>query len=1354
MVSQSFIATYQPAAVRTPTEAFPISGIASCLVSTETALLTLLIPARLKEGPVTCRIRVRARVVPVLRAGLLIGTDNMMPERMSVNMDTRRLEFKGHRGAEAPLRAVRKPHAHPPLTLLSADEVVVPPGCDYRVPFRIKGSGTTLLRKDRDYIFEPSHPQVSFYAAILAYDSQYVIAHNCTGRPYRLSRNTPLGTIQVVPLTEVYFGEGSHEAALEGGSQASQDTALHPSSEDPQELTPLGITVAGAPHERQRLTQVTEEFAAVWENDGKLVDIPEAYWMTVPLKAGAQFPKHARSYPYGPEARKEVDQTMDLLQASGKVSWSKTHTPSAYPLFVTYREVEKDGRLVRKPRVVVDIRKLNEITEPDVYPVQQQEDLLRRVARKRVLSVFDAASFFYQWRVHPHHRNRMAVISHRGQEVFNVAIMGYVNSIAYVGRQMANILRGCEDMCVVYVDDIIVFSDTFSDHIHHLRLIFNRLRAYRITLSPSKTFLGFTSVVILGQKVTSLGLTTTPERIRALLAWTFPANHKQLESYLGAVGFLRQFIPGYARIAKPLEDYKTLLLKESPALAGAKRRNFSLKRDLLEATDKERAAFEELQAILKQGLFLHHQDPALPLFINVDASKEYGFGAVLYHARSDWAGYRTQDYSTPPPKSKMLPILFLSRQLQGGELRFHPTDMELACIVWTLRKTKAFVDLSPRTVIYTDHVSNTYLAHQSVQQASMGGYNMRLTLGAILIRSFPNVEVRYIRGADNTLADALSRLPGAPGDDGIRSTTDPGTAALHGSPAGAAYAVTRSHARQSPPAQAPSAGGPPGSGPGQEPGDDDQGLPALVRLELPDATEDKSYSESEVTIDEDLKGRLIKGYEADPKWRAIIEQLHQARQRLGNNLPEYPYQLHEDDLLWQHYPQIRLCIPRSLEKEIFELCHTPAHLGYHRTLQRMQAYCIPRGSRKLKEFIAACPQCLSNRTRRHKPHGALQPILDPFIPFHTLCIDIVMGLPDGKYDAFMSVTDKATKRCTFIPGRTTWSAEDWGAALDTRLAEGDWGTPRKIISDRDPKFLASVWKTLWQQRQVKLAYTTAYHPQADGQSERTNQVAEIALRNWLPYLPSPYDWQLALPHIQAVLNSSVHSATQTSPHRLMYGMELPAAEGPFADPRLRGPGLGRVAINYDASIAVADAITAMVKHYDSRHKPVYFNEGDKVMLRLHRGYNIPSTRTFPKVSVQYAGPFEVKRRVTPLAYELALPANMKVHPVVSVAHLEPAPKEDPYARVPDPPGPIRLEDGTDDNYEIEAIQNVRLVRRGSRTIKVYTVRWKGYGPEADSEYLEDDLPNAKELIEEFEAARKADRRSKTALQRYIPQENR
>ncbi|KAF4230451.1 hypothetical protein CNMCM8980_003254 [Aspergillus fumigatiaffinis] len=86
-----------------------------------------------------------------------------------------------------------------------------------------------------------------------------------------------------------------------------------------------------------------------------------------------------------------------------------------------------------------------------------------------------------------------------------------------------------------------------------------------------------------------------------------------------------------------------------------------------------------------------------------------------------------------------------------------------------------------------------------------------------------------------------------------------------------------------------------------------------------------------------------------------------------------------------------------------------------------------------------------------------------------------------------------------IPGRDTWLALQWADALLARLAEGDCGPPKRIISDRDPKFVAQMWKEIFKQQSTELRYTTAYHPQADGQSDRLNQTIELYLRMSQPY---------------------------------------------------------------------------------------------------------------------------------------------------------------------------------------------------------------------------------------------------------------
>ncbi|KAJ9307466.1 hypothetical protein DTO217A2_2938 [Paecilomyces variotii] len=287
-----------------------------------------------------------------------------------------------------------------------------------------------------------------------------------------------------------------------------------------------------------------------------------------------------------------------------------------------------------------------------------------------------------------------------------------------------------------------------------------------------------------------------------------------------------------------------------------------------------------------------------------------------------------------------------------------------------------------------------------------------------------------------------------------------------------------------------------------------------------------------------FKEKLVRGYQTDSKWSQILDDLR------NESEATLPYEI-EDGLLYsvdRHDGRRRLCIPRSVVPEILRLAYDQVdHPGVDRMLDRLNGLAIYKVSKLVREYIAHCPECAVNRTRRHRPFGSMQPIMMPPIPFNTLTIDFIMGLPkirDG-LDQAMSVTCKFTKRTTFIPGKATWTAANWAAALLDRLRIGDWGLPRKIVSDRDPKFLSNLWKELFRRLDVQLLFSTAFHPQTDGQSERTNQQAEIALRYFLSALDTPTDWPLALPRLQEAFNSSKSASTGHTPHQLAYSIKLP-----------------------------------------------------------------------------------------------------------------------------------------------------------------------------------------------------------------------
>ena len=222
------------------------------------------------------------------------------------------------------------------------------------------------------------------------------------------------------------------------------------------------------------------------------------------------------------------------------------------------------------------------------------------------------------------------VVTHWGQETFQVPIMGYINSVAYIQREIDNILREVRAWAWAYVDDIICEARSLSNLLEKLRILFDIFLEYNISIKPTKSFLNYPDVGLLGQRVNSLGMTTSEEKLWAIKHLTYPKTLGALEYYLGLTGYLRNYIHFYAQLAAPLQALKTYLLRDAPS-SGQQRRTYASKTRLGPPTPQEHASFLSIQEALSQPSTLVHHDPDKTLWIDLDASKEFGFVAVLFH---------------------------------------------------------------------------------------------------------------------------------------------------------------------------------------------------------------------------------------------------------------------------------------------------------------------------------------------------------------------------------------------------------------------------------------------------------------------------------------------------------------------------------------------------------------------------------------------------------------------------------------------------------------------------------------------------------------------------------------------------
>ena len=657
-------------------------------------------------------------------------------------------------------------------------------------------------------------------------------------------------------------------------------------------------------------------------------------------------------------------------------------------------------------------------------------------------------------------------------------------------------------------------------------------------------------------------------------------------------------------------------------------------------TPEEISAFQDLQNAFRSPTFLAHFDRKRKLHVDIDASKVWGFAAIVYHVKDK------DTSSESPSRADIQPIMFLSRSINAAERNYWPTELEVAAIVWVVRKIRHLIEATevPPAVIYTDHSAAVQISRQTtLSTSSTDKLNLRLVRASQYLSGF-NLAIRHKAGKSNVVPDALSRLQADPNPEEKQAILE----SLY--------------------AEATASSDP---------------LPV--------------YHTTLVEMSDDFKKRLIDAYQKDPQWIKILDLLK------SDELPTgFRFRKHKD-LVYittlDHVGKQRLCIPHSMQREVFQMAHDQNfHAGFHTTYARISPSVYIKGlSKQLQTYLKHCPECQLNQTKRHPTYGELNPIATPPIPFHTVAMDFIVALPfhEGR-NMLLTVTCKFTKKKLLVPGFDEWSAAEWANIFIIALISHDWGVPVAIISDRDSRFMSSFWQAVFQKLGVTLATSTAYHPQTDGQSERTNQTVEIALRFHLT--TGINDWVTVLPFLQTSLNNSVTS-TGFAPNELAYGFRVRDSLGLLAN--LPPEDLNRLRLikREEADDAIAFANAMAKTRYDSTHKALRIQEGSMVYLRLHHEYSIPGVN--PKLSNQRVGPFKVLKKIGNLAYRLELPAIMRIHPIISIAQLEPAERDDPYHRTStQPPPPVEEEDQVDQEfaskyplYEIDRLLDRRGVER-------------------------------------------------------------
>jgi hypothetical protein len=411
------------------------------------------------------------------------------------------------------------------------------------------------------------------------------------------------------------------------------------------------------------------------------------------------------------------------------------------------------------------------------------------------------------------------------------------------------------------------------------------------------------------------------------------------------------------------------------------------------------------------------------------------------------------------------------------------------------------------------------------------------------------------------------------------------------------------------------------------------------------------------------------------------------------------------DLYW-YGDRLVVVDDTPLRRGVISLYHdspTAGHPGISNTTWAIaRDYWWPNMKQTIAEYIKGCHLCQSRKNNPTKPKPPPFPIpSDNFtLPFTSVAMDFIVKLPISHgYDSILTITDTFSKACIFIPCNETIDAIGTALLYATHVLP-HYGLPLRIISDRDPRFMAAVIQELFCSLSITHNRSTAYHPQTDGQSEQSNQKLEQYTRIFTNYHQT--NWSRLLPLAQFAFNAWPNATTKKAPFELIMG-HIPQAHQTFRN--TTSPPLNdRLALITQACKDAADALRkSQTLEAPSNFTP--YCVGDRVWLE---GRNLNTTHPSAKLAPRRYGPFLVTLAVSRTSFRLKLPPAWKIHNVFHASLLTPYKETTINGRKYQEPAP-ELIDGQPE-WEIEAILGMRRKRNQLQ----YLVRWKGYSEAHDS----------------------------------------
>lgn len=798
--------------------------------------------------------------------------------------------------------------------------------------------------------------------------------------------------------------------------------------------------------------------------------------------------------------REIMDKEIKKLEEQGLIE--KSNSPWSAPIVLVQKK-DKSWRLC------VDYRKLNANTIKDAYPIPRVADDLDALSGSTWFSSLDLNMAYHQIPMSEKDKEKTAFATPRGG-LYHYTVMpfGLCNAPATFQRVIEHALNGLQwNITVLYLDDIIVYSRTFDEHLENLSLVLDRLQSVNLKLKAKKCNFFRREVSFLGHIVSKEGIKTDPSKIEAVKNWRTPDNVTKLRSFLGLAAYYRRFIKDFAKIAKCLH-----------ILTG--------KNQEWNWTHECDAAFETLKQKLISAPILGYPDVTAGDFIlDTDASND-AIGAVLSQIQN----------------GREVVISYGSRVLNNSERNYCVTRKEMLAVVYFVQHFKHYL-LGREFLLRTDHGSLVWLHKFREPDGQIARWLQRL--GPYIFK------IEHRAGKRHGNADALSRVSCEVNCRQCKREKNEGTenqkythvSELRNT---STYNSTEvdNHVFNI-------------SALFNDSIDSEKVSDCAIISPLKkNRTNRPMRAKIRKQPDEPLnRANIREKQQNDPGMRVILRWMEKNEKPplstvSGENF-ECKFWYSRWDLLcidkgvlcirWisNNSEELKICLPRNLRQVVLWHLHDSrvgGHMGIKKTLEKVRNsdYYWPRMRQTVHDYVFACDVCEERKNPPRKKRSRMKTFLSGET-FQRIALDLAGPFPKSEngYSYILVVMDYFTKFAEIFPLMNI-EAETVANVLFKGWIKR-YGCPGSIHSDQGKQFESRLFQEMCRLFQIDKTRTTPYHPQSDGMVERMNRTIKDMLSKYIN--ANQTDWDRFVDGIVLAYNTTPHETTRISPYRLVFGKE-------------------------------------------------------------------------------------------------------------------------------------------------------------------------------------------------------------------------